>query len=459
MIIDDASRSPRVKSLFTITKAFTADDPFARLRRRMIAGTVAGAALALGALVAVGQYATPDFMILTVALVALCGFVLHDIFSRRLWESEAAQQIDTLIRHHDRLTREMSRNRRDVTALREGLAETALALTEQARRLPPSESAEAQMMGTMVSHLGGLGHTPLLGSGDKPLPAPAADNNSLELRATRPAPRPVPVSALDEELGVDYDQYSDLMIQTLLHTALEDDRLNLFAQPIMRLPQRRPAMMEIFSRVRATPGSYIPAARYIDFARREALLPAIDTMLLLRLVRNMKGRDAGDMIYCLNITRETLADKAFMVDLIEALAENRALAARLVFEMPQADYERLDPRLLAVMDGLSRLQCRFSMDQVRTPLFDMTALRRARVRFLKLDTLWLAREVASQGGFGRISHLKTRMDASGIDIVLEKVENESDLRPLLDFNFDYGQGWLFGKPDLLRARMDARRAA
>ena len=43
--------------------------------------------------------------------------------------------------------------------------------------------------------------------------------------------------------------------------------------------------------------------------------------------------------------------------------------------------------------------------------------------------------------------LKKHLDAFGIDMIVEKIEGEDMLRELLDFNIDYGQGYLFGKPD------------
>ena len=57
------------------------------------------------------------------------------------------------------------------------------------------------------------------------------------------------------------------------------------------------------------------------------------------------------------------------------------------------------------------------------------------------------KEAKTQSGFNRINRLKKHLDAFGIDMIVEKIEGEDMLRELLDFNIDYGQGYLFGKPD------------
>jgi cyclic-di-GMP phosphodiesterase TipF (flagellum assembly factor) len=35
-----------------------------------------------------------------------------------------------------------------------------------------------------------------------------------------------------------------------------------------------------------------------------------------------------------------------------------------------------------------------------------------------------------------------------MDVIVTKVEEEKDLLEILDYQFDYGQGYLFGKPRL-----------
>ena len=38
------------------------------------------------------------------------------------------------------------------------------------------------------------------------------------------------------------------------------------------------------------------------------------------------------------------------------------------------------------------------------------------------------------------------MKRSGVDLIAEKVETEQIVIDLLDYNIDYGQGYLFGEP-------------
>jgi cyclic-di-GMP phosphodiesterase TipF (flagellum assembly factor) len=231
---------------------------------------------------------------------------------------------------------------------------------------------------------------------------------------------------------------------------VRQDHIDVFVQPIVNLPQRKLRMYEVYARLRAHAGSYIPAGRYLELALKESLVPAIDNLLLLRCLQILRDRRDDDfaMPYILNISSTTLHDTGFMNDLVVFLSQYRSLANRLIFELPLQEIEDAEKILIEIIDGLSKLGCRFSVDQIRKRRIDINMLRARHIRFIKLDAEWLLREAAQEGGQARITKLKKMLDRAGLDLIVEKIEKEKELRNLLDFGIDYGQGFYFGKPDL-----------
>jgi cyclic-di-GMP phosphodiesterase TipF (flagellum assembly factor) len=104
--------------------------------------------------------------------------------------------------------------------------------------------------------------------------------------------------------------------------------------------------------------------------------------------------------------------------------------------------------VIDMLDGLSQLGCRFSVDQVRKRRIDINMLKSRHIRYLKLDAGWLLREAQQIEGPSRVRKLKTQLDRAGLDLIVEKIEKDSELRELLEYGIDFGQGFLFGKPDL-----------
>lgn len=388
--------------------------------------------------------ASADFIVLMGVMMTLAGLILYDVLSRRAWERDVATRLRTLTDYHDRLVREVARNRNDVAILKEGLAGAAASVEAQGRRLAPSGSAEARMIEAIVEQLGALGERPRAGAGARP-----EGREVMELEMAPPPLRRPPSDDLSDELDFDIDELNDSDVVDLIRQAVQSDSIDVYMQPVVSLPQRKSRMYEVFGRIRADSGVSLPAARYIKLAQREHLIPAIDNLLLLRclqILRDRTGDDSGAP-FILNITAATLNDRGFMGDLIAFLSQNRRTAGRLVFEMSQEEMDALAGESLLILDGLSKLGCRFSMDRVRRRQIDISALRQRHIRFIKIDAAWILNEGSTQNGFSRIVRLKKQLDAAGIDLIVEKIENENTLRELLDYNIDFGQGWLFGKPD------------
>ncbi|MCB9996551.1 MAG: EAL domain-containing protein [Rhodospirillales bacterium] len=411
-------------------------------RKVMIAGTAATLGVFV-LLLAVGQHATLDFTLLVTGLVALCSMISYDVISRRVWEKKLSLKLDRLCENHDRLVREVARNRGDIAVIKEGLGQMAHSVEEQGRHLSPTDTVEGRMIETMVTRLGALGDMPRTEATDKH----AEDVMKLEM--TPPPARPAPLSELDDEMAPDFEQYSDDVVAELIRHAVRNDRIDVFLQPIAGLPHRRPRMYEAYARIRAAGGVYLPASRFMTMAKKEELVPAIDNHLLLRTLEILRDRrnSEGDTPYVLNISSQTLSDRGFMNDLVSFLSQNHKMAGRLIFELPQKELEENNETLSPILDGLSKLGCRFSMDRVRSRVININLMKSMHIRFIKMDAEWLIKEGGSNSGFSRIIRMKKQLDQAGIDLVAERIEAEDTLRELLDFNVDYGQGYLFGKPD------------
>lgn len=408
-------------------------------KRRLLVGTVLFIVGAAMAVVAIGQFASLDFTLIAAALLVLCGAIIYDIISRRGWEQMLTARYENLALNHDRLVREVARNRNELAQLRETLAQAGHAAQAQVRHIPGTP--EARMLDTIVRQLGALSD----------MPRPAMDmrtDDALLALEMKPPPRALQNGKADDHV------LTPEKIRLMVMQAVRSDTIDVFAQPVVSLPQRKTRIMEVFARIRVGEDGHLSAAHYMASAEKENLVTAIDNLLLLRCLQMLRDtREEDDALPCaLNISAATLHDAGFMNDLVAFLAQNKNLAARLIFELAQDDISELDNSLTPILSGLSQLGCRFSMDRVHQRDLSIRRLKAHHIRFLKLDAQWLIREGRSAGGLSRITQMKKQLDSAGIDLIIEKIESENDLRELLDFGVDYGQGFLFGVPELATAR-------
>jgi len=233
--------------------------------------------------------------------------------------------------------------------------------------------------------------------------------------------------------------------------AIEANRLDLYLQPLVTLPQRKVRFYEAMSRLRDDTGTPIAASDFIDIAEGAGLMPRIDHMVIFRCVQvlrrlQVKTKDVG--LFC-NFSRKTLGDADIFRQCLDFLQANRALAPALVFEFRQAALKNLVPVESEHLARLAELGFRLSIDHVTELRLDPRELSDLGVKFVKVP----ARMLLEGGAAGLDIHpadLSDLLGRFGIDLVAEKIEGEKSVVDLLDYDVRYGQGFLFAPPRPLR---------
>ncbi len=90
------------------------------------------------------------------------------------------------------------------------------------------------------------------------------------------------------------------------------------------------------------------------------------------------------------------------------------------------------------------------MDHVENLAVDFAKLKRLGFRHLKLNASTLL------GGMGHAraavgpEDFKTLLQRNGLNLIVERVEDEKSVVQLLDYAVDFAQGYLFGEPRAVR---------
>jgi len=242
------------------------------------------------------------------------------------------------------------------------------------------------------------------------------------------------------------EDLSPAEILDIIRVGLEQNRVDLYLQPVVSLPQRKIRYYEAFSRIRHEDGTILLLQQYLEVAAAQGLIATIDNFLLFRciqLVRRVR-RDKLEVGFFCNLSRHALADPEFFPQLTEFLERNSDLAEALVFELSQRDAE--DPDVAPRLAELRALGFSFSMDNVNALEMDFETLTERRFRFVKIEAAKLLSDKTQSTIRIHIADLKEAMKRAGIDLIAEKVEREPEVVGLLEFNVDLGQGFLFGEP-------------
>ena len=242
--------------------------------------------------------------------------------------------------------------------------------------------------------------------------------------------------------------YSDNEILKFLEKAVREDHIELYLQPIVRLPQRSQVFFECFSRIMDDKNNVIRPEQYLPVANSAGLAAAVDNLLLFKCVQLVRRtrRDNPEIIFFCNISKSTLIDIDFFTDFIDFMADNRNLTSSLVFEFSQETILDKNYDIQNGLERLSKLGFRLSLDQIHQLNLDLPKLASKGFKFIKIDAHLLHEMARGDTPNLNMRALKGALDRVAMDLIIEKIENEEMLKDLLDLQIDFGQGYLFGAP-------------
>jgi cyclic-di-GMP phosphodiesterase TipF (flagellum assembly factor) len=283
----------------------------------------------------------------------------------------------------------------------------------------------------------------------------------------RLASRPVEIASVvrsddfyDRRERPDRHERQNAALLQAVRAALADNRVDLYLQPVVSLPQRRTMFYESFSRLRDEAGRTIMPAEYLSVAEPVGLVSAIDNLLLFRcvqIVRRLAKQDRKVGIFC-NISLASLADETFFPQFIDFLGQNRDTAGGLIFELGQAAFEARGAVEARNMAKLADMGFRFSLDKVTDLALDFTDLSRADVKFVKIAGEVLLEQLLETDGRLALKSMRDIEAADftalsrryGVEVIAEKIEGERQVVDILELDVAFGQGNLFGEPRAIR---------
>lgn len=353
-------------------------------------------------------------------VLGLC-FAFHALISRALESGSTAGELSALREAHRILIEQMERIDARIIEVVDTVAHDAVQRSEEL-------TTEVHLLEDLVARMG----------------------QRLEER-TVSGPLPTGRSFTQRQSGA--------LLETV-RAALADNRVDLYLQPVVSLPQRRTVFYESFSRLRDETGRVMMPAEYLAVAEPEGLVTSIDNLLLFRcvqIVRRLAKQDKKIGIFC-NVSIASLADETFFPQFLEMLSENRDLSGALIFELGQAAFDARGSVEARNMAKLADLGFRFSLDKVIDLDLDLQDLTRADVKFLKIGAQLLLDELVEteQGMVLRtLPDLRAEDFAAltrryGVEIIAEKVEAERQIVDILELDIGYGQGNLFQEPRPIR---------
>jgi cyclic-di-GMP phosphodiesterase TipF (flagellum assembly factor) len=391
-----------------------------------------------------------------VALTALTFLVLYNAVSMRLRDrSDVGGQIADLSRGTADLARQVAEFGRRL-ALVEGRVVSANSANQDRVQSVSGEIAE---LGVLVQQL-----ALSVANHDDMLSSRAPANDPPEHRQTQspfvaepaqesvaPVAEPTAAATASSADASAAGRGSAQMLAAV-KSAVEANRIDIYLQPMVTLPQRKVRFYEAVTRLRDDKDEILTPDDFIGTAESAGLMGRIDHAVMLRCVqvlRRLLVRNKEVGIFC-NVAAATLSNPATFAQCLDFLEANRALAASFVLEFKQSTFRNLGPRETEHLAALAQRGYRFSIDHVTDLRIEPRELADRGVRFIKVPAALLLDQRQTSASDIHPSDLSDLLGRFGIDLIAERIEGERAVVDLLDYDVRFGQGFLFSAPRPLR---------
>ena len=247
---------------------------------------------------------------------------------------------------------------------------------------------------------------------------------------------------------------------TRIKKAIKDNRLRLYAQPIVSLKNNNPHKRhyEILVRLLDEDNNIVQPNAFIPAAERYNLMISIDRKIIFetfKFINRHAEEDINNTHYSINLSGNTLGDE-HITDYINNTAEKFEIDKKTIcFEITETTAVKNLQQAKSLIKKLKLVGFKFALDDFGSGLSSFQYLKNLPVDYLKIDGSFVADMVNNNIDHAMVSAINEVGHVMGIETIAEYVENEQIIKKLQDMNVDYGQGYGIEQPKPLEETLSS----
>jgi len=241
--------------------------------------------------------------------------------------------------------------------------------------------------------------------------------------------------------GVQHD-VEELARVKRVEDALAQERLLLYAQPIVDLQTLEVVQRELLLRVREPDGSIVGPGSYLPVAEQCGLIGDIDRWV----IRRGAELAAGGSPVQVNVSARSISDRTVLDHIESCIEQTRADPKLMVFEITETALVRDEAAARAFAERLHSLGCKLALDDFGTGYGAFTFLKQLPIDYLKIDVEFVSDLASNTASRHVVQAVVALARAFSLQTVGEGVEDAETLTLLRELGVDYAQGYHIARP-------------
>ncbi|HEV7942805.1 MAG TPA: EAL domain-containing protein [Solirubrobacteraceae bacterium] len=233
-----------------------------------------------------------------------------------------------------------------------------------------------------------------------------------------------------------------------IRAALDEDRLVLYAQPVVQTASGLMTQHELLIRMLDEDGSLIEPGAFLPIAERYGLIREIDRWVIERAIAMLgQQRDEGRApVVEINLSGQSLSDPDLADHVGRALSAAEVDPRQLIFEVTETAAIGNMAAAKGCAERLGALGCRFALDDFGAGFGSFYYLKHLPFDFIKIDGEFVRSCTVDPTDRLVVGAVVDLAKGMGKLTVAEFVGDEQTLSVLRELGVDYVQGFHLGRP-------------
>ena len=244
---------------------------------------------------------------------------------------------------------------------------------------------------------------------------------------------------------------AQMRTETDLRTALEQDQLCLFYQPIIALSSGRIAGFEALMRWNHPERGLVPPGEFIPLAEESGLIVPMGRWALREAARQLARWQRmfpkpTPLFMSVNVSSRQFGDDDLVGLVRNVLDECGIPPSSLKLEITESLLMKDPAKCRVLMQSIRDMDVRLSIDDFGTGYSSLSYLHKFPADTLKIDRSFVQAVSTGEGNAAIVQVISTLAAILGMDAVAEGVETEMEAEFLRDIMCKYAQGYLYARP-------------
>jgi diguanylate cyclase (GGDEF)-like protein len=258
------------------------------------------------------------------------------------------------------------------------------------------------------------------------------------------------VKEFDEKHIKVQERNRDVYWVPLIRKALIEGKFFLVFQPIVNLKNGEISHYEALIRMKGLDNEIISPTDFIPVAERIGLIHRIDLWVIDQAIDFLAELPPtlSNVSLSINLSSVAFQDSSLLPTIKEKLDLSWIDAKRITFEVTETMAIENIEETRALITKIRALGCKFALDDFGAGFCSFNYLKSFPVDFIKIDGQFIRNLVNDDTDQILVKSMVDIAKSLGKKTIAEYVETPDAIAKLREIGIDYGQGFLFGKPQM-----------